>query len=142
LPFVDKLFGLTKAVLVVDDEEVPRNVVSRYLSDGGHHVVSASGAPEALQKFRSNTFDLVLTDHAMPGMNGAELARTMKEIRTSQRITLLSGFSGVAIPIDTNGSDIDLVLHKPVSGDDLTRAVIHCHEPIIETANHSGRAGD
>ena len=115
--------GVSLNVLVVDDEDVPRNVVAKYLTAGGHRVTTAAGGSEAMEKFHAEQFDLVLTDQGMPGMSGYELARALKQIRDNQPIILLTGFSGPAPSPETNSSDVDLVIHKPISYDQLTRAI-------------------
>ncbi|MBA3962361.1 MAG: response regulator [Chthoniobacterales bacterium] len=57
-------------ILVVDDETVSRDVVHKYLVADGHEVVLATGGEEGLERFQAENFDLVVTDHAMPGVNG------------------------------------------------------------------------
>jgi CheY-like chemotaxis protein len=109
-------------VLVVDDEDVPRNVVTKYLTAGGHRVTTATSGREAMEKFHGKQFDLVLTDQGMPGMSGYELARALKQIRNNQPIILLTGFSGPPGP-EPNSSEVDLIIHKPISYSELTRAI-------------------
>jgi signal transduction histidine kinase len=115
--------GVSLNVLVVDDEDVPRNVVTKYLTAGGHRVTTATCGREAMEKFHAEQFDLVLTDQGMPGMSGYELARALKQIRNSQPIILLTGFSGPAPYPKANSSEVDLIIHKPISSGELTRAI-------------------
>jgi prevent-host-death family protein len=60
-------------VLLVDDEPNVLSAYSRYLTSGGFEVTKASGGAEALRQIANGRFDLVLTDVAMPQMNGLEL---------------------------------------------------------------------
>lgn len=60
-------------VLVVDDEEPIRRIISMTLEAGGYHCVPASNGEEALEKAADEEFDLVLLDIKMPGMSGIEL---------------------------------------------------------------------
>ena len=62
------------SVLLVEDDPVPLQVVERLLSGDGHTVSTATNGLEALEKFQVGWFDVVVTDHAMPEMSGAELA--------------------------------------------------------------------
>jgi signal transduction histidine kinase len=110
-------------VLVVDDEDVPRNVVTKYLTADGHRVTTATCGTDALGKFHAAQFDLVLTDQGMPGMSGYELARALKQIRHNQPIILLSGFSGPESSFETDPSEVDLIINKPISYGELTRAI-------------------
>ncbi|MEP6936696.1 MAG: response regulator, partial [Chthoniobacterales bacterium] len=72
--------GRPLRILVVDDEQIARDVVLRYLLADGHHVVLAESGPEALRQLETNSFDLLLTDQAMPGMSGVQLVKRIREI--------------------------------------------------------------
>ena len=87
-------------VLLVDDEDVPRDVVRKYLLTEGHQVIAASTAQEGLDHFQAQDFDLVVTDHAMAGMNGAQLAGSMKAARPKQPILMLTGFTDPSLSAD------------------------------------------
>ena len=79
-------------VLVVDDEGVTRRVLKNYLTADGHSVVTAENAEEALGCFESGKFDLLITDHAMPGMNGVQLAAAVREKIAGHPVILVTGF--------------------------------------------------
>jgi len=66
------------------------------LESNGHQVTQAASGAEALQMLQSNgKFDLLITDHAMPGMTGAELAEKAKQIAPQIRVVLASGFQEI-----------------------------------------------
>ncbi|MGG6296242.1 adenylate/guanylate cyclase domain-containing protein [Leptolyngbya sp. AN02str] len=67
------------AVLVVDDNEMNRDLLSRRLQRQGHQIVTADNGKDALDKMRSHTFDLVLLDIMMPEMNGYEVLEYIKQ---------------------------------------------------------------
>jgi two-component system KDP operon response regulator KdpE len=73
-------------VLVADDEPAIRKVVRDALERDGHEVVAAIDGQEALERFEEGTFDLVVTDLAMPRVDGLEL---VKEIRRSSAVPVL-----------------------------------------------------
>jgi CheY-like chemotaxis protein len=110
-------------VLVVDDEAVPRDVVTKYLSANGHEVVAVTAGPEALENFRRSAFDLVITDHAMPQMNGTQLAELIKAERPGQPVLMLTGFSDRNLSPDTIPPNVDLMLPKPTSQQELRNAI-------------------
>ncbi|MEE8373041.1 MAG: response regulator, partial [Dehalococcoidia bacterium] len=64
-------------VLVVDDEESIRSILSRKLETEGYFCVTASDGREAVEKASQHEFDLVLTDIKMPGMSGIEVLSHM-----------------------------------------------------------------
>ncbi len=111
------------SVLVVDDEPIARDVLARYLTTDGHRVVTAINAQEAIDCVEAGNFDLLITDHAMPGMNGLQLALHVRAMRAGQPIILVTGFSDHRLDADEAPDGIDLVMHKPVPRRELRRAL-------------------
>jgi signal transduction histidine kinase/ActR/RegA family two-component response regulator len=114
-----KLNPLT--VLLVDDDALVLSGIAAMLEDLGHQVVAAPSAAQALAVLRSGAIvDLVLTDLAMPGTSGVQLASDIGAAWPSLPIILMTGFS--EIPIDS-----DLVkLRKPFSQQELGQALAAC----------------
>jgi diguanylate cyclase (GGDEF)-like protein/PAS domain S-box-containing protein len=65
-------------ILVVDDQEFVRDILVRYLREMGHVAVMASNGQEAIERLRTETFDLVLLDVMMPGLNGYDVLSWIK----------------------------------------------------------------
>jgi signal transduction histidine kinase len=112
-------------VLVVDDDLLVSMGTSAMLEDLGHSAIEASSAAEALELLGSGTdFDLVITDHAMPGMTGAELARLIFSNYPSLPVILASGYA--ELPNDHGLAQL-LRMTKPFTQEQLhvtvTRAV-------------------
>jgi CheY-like chemotaxis protein len=110
-------------VLVVDDEPVPRDVLQKFLISDGHSVVTANNALEAIRCFQSEPFDLVLTDHAMPGMNGVELASVLRGMRENQPVILVTGFSEWREIPGEQPTGINMMVWKPVPHGELRKAL-------------------
>jgi CheY-like chemotaxis protein len=83
---------LTARILCVDDEPVGLTVRKLLLERGGYKVETASNGASAIDIFKGQSFDLVLLDYYMPAMNGAEVARVMRQIRPKARIVMLSAY--------------------------------------------------
>jgi signal transduction histidine kinase len=84
------------AVLFVDDDPMVVSSTSAMLLELGHRVVMASSAALALDVIRSGApIDLVITDHAMPGMTGTELAQQTRDLRPGLPIILATGYADV-----------------------------------------------
>lgn len=81
-----------KRLLLVDDEESIQLLYREEFEEEGYIVDSAYNGAEALEKFRTNPPDLVILDINMPGMNGIEVLRQMKEMRASLPIILSSAY--------------------------------------------------
>jgi signal transduction histidine kinase len=110
-------------ILVVDDQPVLCEILVEYLQGDCHAVSTANSGEEALKKFQAgDEFDLLITDKAMPGMSGDQLAATIRRLRPAVPIMLLTGFG-------ENGSsasaspDIDVVVGKPVNLTSLRQAI-------------------
>jgi CheY-like chemotaxis protein len=112
------------SILVVDDDLLVAMGTTAMLEDLGHSVVMAQSGKEALEKLEKGGFELVLTDHAMPGMTGLELARHIRERFPEIPVILASGYA------ETPGDCGDRFprLAKPFSDEEIARA-ISIHAP-------------
>jgi len=80
-------------VLVVDDEEILRNMLVAFLSREGHQCATASNGTEALMKIHQNKFDAVITDIVMPQMNGIALTKELLSIYPKLPVMIMTGYS-------------------------------------------------
>jgi signal transduction histidine kinase len=107
--------GARGTVLLVDDEDLVRASTAEMLKELGYQVVEVCCALDALAAFEGGqTFDLLLTDHVMPGMSGAELVRRLREKFPELRALLVSGYADV----DALAPDLPR-LAKPFRHDEL-----------------------
>ncbi len=93
-PAVEEPKKVTKAkILVIDDEPVIRQFVSRVLSEEGHEVEAVDKAEDALKKIKSKRYRLILLDIKMPGISGIELYKQFQEIAPSlmKRVVFITG---------------------------------------------------
>jgi DNA-binding response OmpR family regulator len=119
-------------VLVVEDEPLVREVVSVYLNEDGHAVETAINGREGLEKFKDGEFDVVLTDRAMPEMNGDQLAAQIKLLRPDMPVILLTGFGDLMMDVGERPSGVDLVVSKPFTMTSLREALsktVDTHKP-------------
>lgn len=87
-------------ILAVDDQRYFRELVEGLLSDEGYEVQTASSGEEALHLFEREDFEIVLTDLVMPGIDGAELVRRLKERRPDQDIVMVTGVVDVSAAVE------------------------------------------
>jgi CheY-like chemotaxis protein len=108
--------GCSYRVLVVDDSESDAFLLSQVLSVMGHEVVVAHNAEDALRHAERFSPDLVVTDIAMPGVNGFELAMRLRTRNGSKNILLvaLTGYDLEADGDELSAAGFDLLLTKPV----------------------------
>jgi len=108
-------------ILVIDDENAILNLVHTALSRVGYTVEIALNGEKGLEKFDSGQFDVVITDIIMPGIDGREVIR---HIRNSDRpFTPVIGFSGTPWLLENN--QFDVVITKPFFLEDLVNSVQH-----------------
>ena len=110
-------------ILVVDDSKAIRDVLSKMLSFMGFHVAVASNGNEGLHLFLTNSFDFVLTDVQMPGMDGWTLAFHVKDKSPDTPVVLVTGEEKKAIMEKLKGSCADSVLFKPFRLEDIQEMV-------------------
>lgn len=100
-------------ILIVEDEPLVREVLSVYLAEDHHEIVCAENGREGLEQFKKGRFDLVLTDRAMPEMNGDKLAIEIRKVRPEQKVILLTGFGDLMAGSGEQLEGIDLIVSKP-----------------------------
>lgn len=110
-------------ILVVEDEPAVRQLLQELLQQDMHTVVVASDGESALRTISAEPFDLVITDYAMPGMSGKELAREVKSIRPDQPLIMISGFGDLIAGTAGCPEAVDVLLSKPVGLKELRLAV-------------------
>jgi PAS domain S-box-containing protein len=110
-------------ILVVDDEEMVRNVIGEYLRADGHDVDLAEGAIVGLSKIKAGAYDLIITDRAMPEMSGDRLALEAKRVAPLVPILMLSGFGEFMNATGEHPQGVDAVVAKPITIDDLRDAI-------------------
>ena len=114
-----------QTILVVDDEEIILRVTRAVLESKGYAVLSASGAGEAIQIFRTRAdeISLVLLDLSMPGMSGKECLPVLRSIKEDCRVLISSGFNESEVIGQFEDGTITGVMAKPYSAAGLVAAV-------------------
>mgnify|MGYP006279751973 CR=1 FL=1 len=110
-------------VLVVEDEEDQRLLVKEYLEAHGCDVTTAADGPEGVEKFLDGWYNVVITDRAMPGMSGIQVARTIRKRAPEKPIIMLTGFGEMMDAAGETVEDVDVVLSKPVTMKELRNAL-------------------
>jgi signal transduction histidine kinase/CheY-like chemotaxis protein/HPt (histidine-containing phosphotransfer) domain-containing protein len=117
----------TLRILVTEDTELNRELVSELLTKRGHSVITAADGIEALAALERDSFDVVLMDEEMPRMNGLDTTRAIRKMETSTgRHLRIVGFTGNATDEDARrclNAGMDAFLAKPVQMDKLYQAV-------------------
>jgi two-component system C4-dicarboxylate transport response regulator DctD len=111
-------------ILVVDDEQIVRDLAVQVLRRAGYDVVSAGRAHDALEMVAAGSVDLVVSDVVMPGLSGVELLTELHERWPELPVVLMTG--GSPEPERTSGAlelGASAIVYKPFSHAQLTDAV-------------------
>ena len=113
------------AILLVEDEELVRNVTCEVLETAGYSVLTAKNAAEAAETFDrySRLIGLVITDIVMPGQDGRTLAQQLRARRPGLHVIVSSGYPEGEMVRDFGEGGRVLFLPKPFSADTLLRSI-------------------
>ncbi|MEA9897392.1 response regulator [Xanthomonas campestris pv. raphani] len=116
--------GRSQRILLVDDTDVVRMMVSEVLSDAGYHVIEAENADGALAQLRVDAqIDMVVSDVGLPGMNGRDMADVARDLRPGLPILFITGYAENAATRQEFLAEGMALLPKPFSLNDLLNTV-------------------
>ena len=110
-------------ILIVDDAKAIRDALLNIFSVMGFKVDVASNGNEGLNLFSKNSFDLVITDLQMPGMDGWNVAFRIKDKSPNTPVVLITGSEKEAVMEKLKGSCVDSVLFKPFRLEDIQEII-------------------
>ncbi len=113
----------TRRILLVDDEPDIVDVCRRILEAEGYQVKTAPSGNAALEQAKQQPFDLLVTDIKMPGMDGLELVRAVKEIAPYSPCVIMTGFSTMDTALKALKLGVDDYVIKPFAPEELTIAI-------------------
>jgi DNA-binding response OmpR family regulator len=117
----------TRSIIVVDDEIELATLFKTFLNQQGFNTISFVDPILALEYFRetSDKHSLIITDLRMPGLNGLELAKKVRELNTNIRIFLMTAFETRDLEnhVDFKMARIDRLIQKPVRFSDLKEMI-------------------
>ena len=84
-------------ILLAEDDEAMRRFLSRALTRAGHEVIAVADGLDAMPLLDRNSFELLLADIVMPGMDGIDLAKLASHHNPELKVMLITGFAAVAV---------------------------------------------
>jgi len=117
--------GGNETILVVDDEEFNLEIAEWTLKSRGYAVICADGGERAVEIFRERgqEIDLVLLDMIMPGMDGSDVFRAIREIDPDARVIVVSGYSPEGRFEELKTAGVEFFVQKPYSTAELCSAI-------------------
>jgi len=124
-----------RKVLVVDDDAVVGKSFDRVLTkDKGYVVITAQSGAEALEKMRTQKYDLVFTDIKMPGMDGIELTERVRANQPWTPIVIITGYGTVANETRAKAAGVSDFIRKPLSPQMIEESAFHALLAPVPTA--------
>jgi DNA-binding NtrC family response regulator len=113
----------TATILLVEDDDMVRNLVVRMLTLAGHTVHGFGDPDGALAAIEGTPYDALITDVVMPNTSGVVLAREVRRRCTDTKVLLMSGYSGERLDSEILADPHVAFIQKPFSPDELASAV-------------------
>jgi DNA-binding NtrC family response regulator len=125
-------------LLIVDDELIVRDSLSKWFHEEGYDVTVAESAQDALQKMAQTHFDLALVDIKMPGTDGVELQRRIHEIDPELLVIMMTGYASVETAVAALKNGAYDYVSKPFDPEDvLVRIMRLVPQPAVSLPNES-----
>jgi len=110
-------------ILVVDDEPIVRDSLAKWFAEEGYETGAAESAREALNRLAEGRWDLALVDIKMPGTDGIELQRRLKEIDPDLVVIIMTGYASVETAVQALKNGAYDYVTKPFDPDDISHAI-------------------
>ena len=106
--------GLSKSVLIVDDEQLLVRTLSNVLREAGYRISTAGSAEDAEKRaFADPSFDLIVLDNRLPGESGIEMIRRLRERAISSKLILMTAYETPDVKSEAKRLKVDRYLRKP-----------------------------
>ncbi len=125
-------------ILVIDDEEIARKNLSHILEKDAYEVLTAEDGRDALSKLSAASFDVVISDLKMPGVNGMEILETIRQTRPDTRVVMVTGFATVPSAVEAMKKGAFSYISKPFKLEEVRTAVREALESRTKTQNIRG----
>ena len=106
-------------ILIVDDEDIQREMLGGYLEKKGYNVQLASSGSMALDIINASTVDIMITDQKMPEMSGIELAAKVREEHPNISVLIMTAFGSVDDAVQAMKKGVEDYLTKPINLEEL-----------------------
>lgn len=124
-------------ILVLEDDDLLRDVLVKSLEDEDYDVVPASGSLQALAEVENATFDLIISDVRMQGMDGLDCLAQIRTIHPEMRSIVMTGYASEDAPVRALTIEADEYLYKPIDLDVLCTAVERVLEGTAERKQYN-----
>ncbi|MBW1941520.1 MAG: response regulator [Deltaproteobacteria bacterium] len=128
-------------ILVVDDELVVRDSLKEWLDDEGFRVDMAESGDEALKQLGAETYNLMLLDIKMPGMDGVEVLKRSKDMRPELPVVMMTAYGTVETAVEAMKIGALEYLMKPFDPDTLVPLIVQLYQGIEQAGERQIEVG-
>jgi len=146
--------GFNCRILIVDDDKTLSRSLVDWFESENHHVYSAASGEEAVQKIEQDSFDIILSDLKMPGIDGLEVLRQVKQAHPTTEVIIMTGYGTVETAVNAmkegaydyivkpfSPEEIDLIVKKIVERQSLVRENILLREQLKDRQSFESIVG-
>lgn len=109
----------TRSIIIIEDDDLLRHSIGRFLSLYEYRIELFASAEEALRTIVGNPGDIIITDFNLPGLNGLELTRIMRNKGITTPVVMISAIQGADFEQTAISLGIEAVFTKPINVEEL-----------------------
>jgi DNA-binding NtrC family response regulator len=110
-------------IMIIDDEKIVGDMAKMSLEADGYTVEAFLDAKPALARLQEETFDVVITDYKMKGIDGMEVLRTVRSLHPSTQVIMITAFANLDAAIEALRRDVHDFFPKPVKIRELKASI-------------------
>ncbi len=131
------------SILLIEDERLVVETLKGNFQDNGYHITTAHNGEEGLRKFQNDSFDLVITDLKLRGMDGLQVSRKIKKINPHIPVILVTGHPKLLTSDEASRFGVHDFMLKPFTWAEMLKKVTDCLDtPEITTFSPQSKASD
>ena len=131
------------SILLIEDERLVVETLKGNFQDNGYHITTAHNGEEGLRKFQNESFDLVITDLKLRGMDGLQVSRKIKKINPHIPVIVLSGYPKLLTSDEASRFGVHGFMLKPFTWAEMLKKVTDCLDaPELTTFSPQSKASD
>jgi DNA-binding NtrC family response regulator len=124
-------------VLLVDDDEWIRHSLGLFFEGEGCHILALETAEEGMEAIRNQTFDVIITDYRLPGMDGLVFLRLIQEASPKAKRILVTGYGNEEVITRAWGMGIRDFIRKPFSSQALETSIKKLVQPREDSHDYA-----
>lgn len=114
---------MSPRIMIIDDEKIVGDMAKISLEQEGYVVETFLNGAPALERFRQEKFDVVVTDLKMKGIDGLDVLKTVKELSPDTKVIMITAFANLNVAIEAIKGDVFDFFPKPVKIKDLKESI-------------------